>query len=156
MASNFKTMQMAAAARMVVERALAMACAFAGAETVVVVMTPREMGGVEPPGVVAGAMREADAIINQATYSLTHTNAEREALARGPGCAISGVWTRRRHITLLPCHIGKPGSGPPGPGVPNWGGTHAVAASSGTCAGIARRRRLSTSGQFARFHHALM
>ncbi len=116
MISSFKTMQMARAARMVVERvlavkpgegvciitdterprtiteALAMAAASAGAETVVVVMTPREMGGVEPPRVVAGAMREADAIVNQATYSLTHTNAEREALAHGARvCNLRGV-----------------------------------------------------------------
>ncbi|MDR7522700.1 MAG: aminopeptidase [Armatimonadota bacterium] len=54
-----------------------------GATPVVVMMPAREMGGEEPPAAVAAAMREADAIIVQTSHSLTHTNAERQALRAG-------------------------------------------------------------------------
>ena len=54
-----------------------------GLQTVVVTMPTREMGGEEPPASVAAAMREADAIIIQTSHSMTHTNAEREALRAG-------------------------------------------------------------------------
>lgn len=54
-----------------------------GCEVVVVAMTAREMGGEEPPPAVAAAMREADAVIVQTSHSMTHTNAEREALRAG-------------------------------------------------------------------------
>jgi len=51
-----------------------------GAEVVVVVMLPRDMGGVEPPDVVRAAMEAADAVILQTSYALTHTNAARAIL----------------------------------------------------------------------------
>ncbi|MDQ7843412.1 MAG: aminopeptidase [Armatimonadota bacterium] len=54
-----------------------------GLQTVVVAMPAREMGGEEPPPAVAAAMREADCIIVQTSHSMTHTNAEREALRAG-------------------------------------------------------------------------
>ncbi|HXF82573.1 MAG TPA: aminopeptidase [bacterium] len=54
-----------------------------GLQTVVVTMPAREMGGEEPPAAVAAAMREADCIIVQTSHSMTHTNAEREALRAG-------------------------------------------------------------------------
>lgn len=54
-----------------------------GLQTVVVMMPAREMGGEEPPAAVAAAMREADCIIVQTSHSMTHTNAEREALRAG-------------------------------------------------------------------------
>jgi len=54
-----------------------------GLQTVVVAMPAREMGGEEPPAAVAAAMREADCIIVQTSHSMTHTNAEREALRAG-------------------------------------------------------------------------
>ena len=54
-----------------------------GLHPVVVTMPSREMGGEEPPAAVAAAMREADAIIVQTSHSMTHTNAEREALRTG-------------------------------------------------------------------------
>jgi leucyl aminopeptidase (aminopeptidase T) len=50
---------------------------------VVVMMPAREMGGEEPPAAVAAAMREADCVIVQTSHSMTHTNAERDALAHG-------------------------------------------------------------------------
>ncbi len=54
-----------------------------GALPVVVTMPPREMGGEEPPPAVTAAMCAADAIIVQTSHSLTHTNAERDALRAG-------------------------------------------------------------------------
>jgi leucyl aminopeptidase (aminopeptidase T) len=54
-----------------------------GLAPVVVAMPAREMGGEEPPPAIAAAMREADAIIVQTSHSMTHTNAEREALRAG-------------------------------------------------------------------------
>lgn len=54
-----------------------------GLHPVIVTMPSREMGGEEPPAAVAAAMREADAIIVQTSHSMTHTNAERDALRAG-------------------------------------------------------------------------
>lgn len=54
-----------------------------GLEVVVVAMPARVMGGEEPPAAIAAAMRRADAIIVQTSHSMTHTNAEREALRAG-------------------------------------------------------------------------
>jgi len=54
-----------------------------GLQPVIVTMPAREMGGEEPPASVAAAMREADCIVVQTSHSMTHTNAEREALRAG-------------------------------------------------------------------------
>ncbi|MCS7235905.1 MAG: aminopeptidase [Armatimonadota bacterium] len=54
-----------------------------GCDVVVVAMNAREMGGEEPPPAVAAAMRAADAVVVQTSHSMTHTNAEREALRAG-------------------------------------------------------------------------
>jgi len=54
-----------------------------GLDVVVVTMPAREMGGEEPPPAVAAAMREAEAIVVQTSHSMTHTNAERDALRAG-------------------------------------------------------------------------
>lgn len=54
-----------------------------GGEVVIVTMTPREMGGVEPPPIVSAAMTAANVIINQTSHSLTHTNAQRKAIQGG-------------------------------------------------------------------------
>jgi len=54
-----------------------------GLQPVIVTMPARDMGGEEPPASVAAAMREADCIIVQTSHSMTHTNAERDALRAG-------------------------------------------------------------------------
>lgn len=54
-----------------------------GLQPVIVTMPARDMGGEEPPASVAAAMREADCIIVQTSHSMTHTNAERDALKAG-------------------------------------------------------------------------
>ena len=62
---------------------LATTAAVYGLQPVIVTMPAREMGGEEPPASVAAAMREADCIIVQTSHSMTHTNAERDALRAG-------------------------------------------------------------------------
>lgn len=53
-----------------------------GADVIVVVMQPRDMGGVEPPVAARAAIEASDAVIFQASYALTHTNAARALLGR--------------------------------------------------------------------------
>jgi len=66
-----------------ITKVLAIAAEMAGAETVIVTMQPTRMSGVEPPAVVASAMGAADIIINQTSHSMTFTNAQRSAVAKG-------------------------------------------------------------------------
>ncbi|MEK7374267.1 MAG: hypothetical protein AABZ85_04480, partial [Thermodesulfobacteriota bacterium] len=63
--------------------ALAYSAISAGGEVVVLTMEPQEIGGQEPPAPVAAAMAAAQVVINQSTYSLTHTAAVREAIRQG-------------------------------------------------------------------------
>ncbi|MFC1941788.1 aminopeptidase [Chloroflexota bacterium] len=53
-----------------------------GAETVIVTITPREVGGVDPPASAAAAINAADVIIAQASYAIIHTETIRGALRR--------------------------------------------------------------------------
>ena len=66
-----------------IAKVLAEASYAAGAETVLTLMTPREMHGNEPPRVVASAMLGADVILAPTTYAITHTRARLEASKRG-------------------------------------------------------------------------
>ncbi len=66
-----------------IARVLAEASYAAGAETVLTLMTPREMHGNEPPPVVASAMLGADVILAPTTYAITHTKARLAASKRG-------------------------------------------------------------------------
>lgn len=66
-----------------IAKILAEACYAAGAETVLAMMTPREMHGNEPPPVIASAMLGADVILAPTTYAITHTTARLEASKRG-------------------------------------------------------------------------
>lgn len=54
-----------------------------GAEPVLTVITPRKTHGVEPPAIVAAAMKAADVVLQPITYAITHTNATKEALQAG-------------------------------------------------------------------------
>ena len=66
-----------------ITQALAQAVMSAGAELVIATYLPTEMGGTEPPQAVAAAMKASDAVVNQTSHSITHTRAQREALAAG-------------------------------------------------------------------------
>jgi len=63
--------------------ALAKASREVGAETVISIMSPREMHGNEPPKTVAAAMRTVDVIFTPTTYSMTHTDSMVEATEGG-------------------------------------------------------------------------
>lgn len=52
-------------------------------EAIMMVMLPRTRHGEEPPGPVAEAMKRADVVICPTEYSLTHTQARREACEAG-------------------------------------------------------------------------
>lgn len=66
-----------------IAKVLAEASYAIGAETVLTIMTPREMHGNEPPPVVASAMLGADVILAPTTYAITHTKARLDASKRG-------------------------------------------------------------------------
>ncbi len=52
-------------------------------EVVLTIMAVRRTHGEEPPGIVASAMGAADVVIQPVTYALTHTDASRNAMAKG-------------------------------------------------------------------------
>jgi len=53
------------------------------AEPVLLTINPRKNHGVEPPSIVAAAMKAADVVLQPITYAITHTNATKEALESG-------------------------------------------------------------------------
>ena len=69
--------------KLAIAEALASACSAVGAETVVCIMTPRQMHGNEPPPVMAAAVRAANVIITPTTYSWAHTDARMATIAAG-------------------------------------------------------------------------
>lgn len=54
-----------------------------GAEPVLMTINPRKTHGVEPPAIIAAAMKGADVVLQPITYAITHTNATKEALEAG-------------------------------------------------------------------------
>lgn len=66
-----------------ITQALAYSAISAGAVVTIVTMEPQEIGGEEPPAPVAAAMAAAKVVINQSTFSLTHTAATRAAIKQG-------------------------------------------------------------------------
>ena len=69
--------------KVTIAESLAGACQAAGAETVICIMTPRQMHGNEPPPVMAAAMKAAQVLIMPTTYSMSHTDARLAAKAAG-------------------------------------------------------------------------
>ena len=63
--------------------ALASCLRYAGAEVVVVSMTPRDHGGIDPPPAVAGAIFASQVVIMQTSFATIHTQTIRQALAKG-------------------------------------------------------------------------
>ena len=66
-----------------IAQALAEACYAVGAETVVCIMTPRQIHGEEIPLVLAGAMKTAQVVIAPTSYALTHTRGRLAASTAG-------------------------------------------------------------------------
>lgn len=66
-----------------ITQALAFSAVSAGGVVSVITMEPQRIGGEEPPAPVAAAMAAARVVINQSTYSLTHTAALRKAVKNG-------------------------------------------------------------------------
>lgn len=66
-----------------VAEALAAAALEITPEVVVTFMTPRKVDGDEPPEVVAAALRAADVALLPVSYSISHSNAVRNALQEG-------------------------------------------------------------------------
>ena len=67
----------------VVAEALATAALELTPEVVITVMTPRRVDGDEPPDVAAAALLAADVALVPVSYSISHSNAVRNALQRG-------------------------------------------------------------------------
>jgi len=63
-----------------------------GAESILVVMKPRSRHGEEPPTPIRAAWLESDVFVAPTEYSLTHTQARREAVMRGSrGATMPGI-----------------------------------------------------------------
>lgn len=71
------------AVSLAVAEALAAAALEVTPEVVTAVMTPREVDGDEPPAVAAAAMAAADVALLPVSYSISHSAAVHDALARG-------------------------------------------------------------------------
>ncbi len=69
--------------KLIIAEALARASYALGAETVVCIMTPRQMHGNDPPEVAAGAMKAAQVLILPTTYAISHTAAAKAAREAG-------------------------------------------------------------------------
>lgn len=54
-----------------------------GAESMLMVMSPRKLSGEEPPETIARAMEKADVVVCPTTTSLTHTHAKLNAVKNG-------------------------------------------------------------------------
>ncbi|MCL6553894.1 MAG: hypothetical protein K6W08_12355 [Firmicutes bacterium] len=66
-----------------VAEALAAAALEITPEVVTTIMTPRQVDGDEPPAIVAAALQAADVALVPVSYSISHSTAVRQALARG-------------------------------------------------------------------------
>lgn len=69
--------------KMSLAESLAAAAYAAGAEATIMVMTPRQVNGQEPPANVAAAMKASDVFLCVVNHSITHTSAVKEVIALG-------------------------------------------------------------------------
>ncbi len=81
--------------RLKIARAVESAAREVGAETTVVVATPRVSDNAEPGPVVAAAMNRADVIFLPVTHALSHTKATRDAIAAGARVVSMSAFTER-------------------------------------------------------------
>lgn len=73
---------------------LAAAANEVGAEVVVAVMEPRRIDGAEPPRAFVEAMKASDVAILPVSYSISHSEGVREALASGTRVASLAAFTK--------------------------------------------------------------
>lgn len=66
--------------RSTIAEALASAAYERGAEVMIAIMVPRKGHGQEPPAPIAEAMKKADVIFTPVSYSITHTQAMKQAI----------------------------------------------------------------------------
>src|SRR5438552_5655197 len=82
-------------ARRPIADAVAMAARERGADVVVAEMFPRGADAQEPPAPIAEAMMHADVIFTPVSVSITHTNAMKQAVARGARGAMLSAYTEQ-------------------------------------------------------------
>lgn len=75
------------------EAALELKC-----EAMLVIMKPRRRSGEEPPAAIAEAMKSADVVIAPTSYSLTHTQARKNACAAGARIATIPLQTDKMKL----------------------------------------------------------
>lgn len=80
-------------AKMAIAEAVAEAARERGADTVIAVMSPRSADAQEPPPIITEAMKHADVIFTPVSISITHTNAMKQAIARGARGAMLSAYT---------------------------------------------------------------
>ena len=69
-----------------------------GNDVVLVEMLPRESNGEEPPREIAGLMTRFDIVVSPTSKSMTHTDARREASAKGVRIATLPNVTEERRL----------------------------------------------------------
>ncbi|MEM2924132.1 MAG: aminopeptidase [Methanocellales archaeon] len=67
-------------------------------EAMLMLMKPRSRSGEEPPPAIAQAMKNASVVIAPTTYSITHTQARKEACAAGARIATIPIQTNNRKL----------------------------------------------------------
>lgn len=81
--SNEKVVIVTDMTKVAIAEAVATAAYERGAEVVMTVMEPRKRAGQEPPEPVAAAMKTADVIFSPVSFSITHTQAVKDAVSGG-------------------------------------------------------------------------
>lgn len=70
-----------------------------GAETMMMVMNPRERAGQEPPEPVSAAMKTADVVFVPVSFSITHTHAVKNAAAAGARLIVMTDFTEEMMVS---------------------------------------------------------
>ncbi len=84
--------------KVAIAEAIAAVATDRGAETMVMVMQPRQRAGQEPPNSVAEAMKAADVVFVPVSYSITHTHAVKNAAAMGTRLIVMTDFTEEMMI----------------------------------------------------------
>lgn len=85
--------------RMKIAHVLAAAAYERDAEVIIAIMVPQKGDGQEPPVPVAEAMKKADVIFTPVSYSITHTEAMKQALGSGARSLVMTGFTENQLIS---------------------------------------------------------